>query len=181
MRADARRNRQRIVEAATTTFAAEGIGVPVDVIAERAGVGIGTLYRHFPTKEALFEAIVLDRIDSMLARATAPSGEGDAADHFFAFLTAMATEVSSKRDLMEAMAQAGFDVKTRSHNKFDQLRAAIDAMRQRAVDQGTVRGDVGTDEVLSLVIGVCMGSERSGGCPAAPLVRVVCDGLRTRR
>jgi AcrR family transcriptional regulator len=180
MRADARRNRERILAAAATTFASEGIGVPVDVVAERAGVGIGTLYRHFPTKEALFEAIVVDRIDALLASASAPSDGGDAAEELFAFLTTMATDVSAKHDLMDALAQAGFDLKAKCGAKFDELRAAIDVLRRRAVDQGTVRDDVGTDEVIGLVVGVCMGSGRSGAVPAQPMVRVVCDGLRTR-
>lgn len=180
MRADARRNRQRILEAAAATFAAEGIGVPIDVVAERAGLGVGTLYRHFPTKEALFEAIVVDRIDGLLASAAAPSHGGDAADDFFSFLTRMAADVSSKHDLMDALAQAGFDLKERCSAKFEELRAAIDTLRQRAVDEGTVRADVGTDEVIGLVVGVCLGSESSAGRPAQPLVRVVCDGLRVR-
>ena len=62
LRADAQRNRARILEAAEVVFAAEGIEVPVDTIAEKAGVGVGTLYRHFPTKEKLCEAILLDRL-----------------------------------------------------------------------------------------------------------------------
>ena len=61
-RADAQRNRARILEAAETVFALEGIEVPVDLIAEKAGVGVGTLYRHFPTKEKLCEAVLLDRL-----------------------------------------------------------------------------------------------------------------------
>ena len=62
MRADARRNRARVLEAARAVFAEEGLAVPLDEIAARAGVGAGTVYRHFPTKEALFEAVVTDRI-----------------------------------------------------------------------------------------------------------------------
>ena len=65
MRADAQRNRARILEAAEVVFAAEGIEVPVDVIAEKAGVGVGTLYRHFPTKEKLCEAILLERLSAL--------------------------------------------------------------------------------------------------------------------
>src|SRR5450755_395015 len=66
MRADAVKNRQRILEAAETTFASLGLSVPIDTVAERAGVGVGTLYRHFPTKEALFEAIVMTRLEELL-------------------------------------------------------------------------------------------------------------------
>src|SRR5271163_45641 len=69
MRADAVKNRQRILEAAEAIFATEGLAVPIDTVAERAGVGVGTLYRHFPTKEALFEAIVIERLLELLETA----------------------------------------------------------------------------------------------------------------
>jgi AcrR family transcriptional regulator len=183
MRADARRNRQRILDAAAATFASDGIGVPVDVVAERAGVGIGTLYRHFPTKEALFEAIVVDRIDTLLASAAAPCSGDDASEALFSFLARMAAEVSSKHDLSDALGQAGFDLKAKCAVKFDQLRAAIEALRTRAVAQGGVRGDVTTDQVIDLVVGVCKGTGTSGGTALGspgPLVQVVCDGLRRR-
>ena len=71
LRADALRNRARILEAAEVVFAAEGIEAPVDTIAEKAGVGVGTLYRHFPTKEKLCEAILLDRLMDLTADARA--------------------------------------------------------------------------------------------------------------
>lgn len=181
MRADARRNRQRILEAAAATFAAEGIAVPVDVVAERAGVGVGTLYRHFPTKEALFEAIVMDRIDTLL-QAAVPSGDAGPAEMLFRFLAIMAAEVSSKHDLFDALAQAGVDLKERCSEKFDELKGAIDTLRRRAVADGTVRADVSTDEILSLVVGVCAGSGKAStaGCSTQALVAVVCDGLRAR-
>ena len=66
MRADAVKNRARILEAAEEIFATEGVSVPIDAVAERAGLGVGTLYRHFPTKEALFEAIVVERLERLL-------------------------------------------------------------------------------------------------------------------
>src|SRR5579863_1523990 len=62
LRADAAKNRERILEAAEATFTAEGVAAPIDAVAQRAGVGVGTVYRHFPTKEALFEAIVTARL-----------------------------------------------------------------------------------------------------------------------
>jgi AcrR family transcriptional regulator len=65
LRADARRNRARVLEAAQEAFTAEGLSVPLDEIARRAGVGAGTVYRHFPTKEALFEAVVVHRIQGL--------------------------------------------------------------------------------------------------------------------
>ena len=70
MRADARRNRELILAAADAAFADEGLAVPVDEIARRAGVGAGTLYRHFPTKEALFEAVLVAHMDALAATGT---------------------------------------------------------------------------------------------------------------
>ena len=67
MRADAQRNHDKILAAAEEIFALDGVAVPIDIVAERAGVGIGTLYRHFPTKEALYEAIVVARLSNLLA------------------------------------------------------------------------------------------------------------------
>ena len=98
VRADAVENRRRILEAAEVVFAREGVSVPVDVVAERAGVGVGTLYRHFPTKEALFEAIVMTKLESMVEGAAAAldagSGEdpGEALFSFLQVLGGQATE-----------------------------------------------------------------------------------------
>src|SRR5665213_269056 len=86
LRADAQRNRARVLEAAEKVFAAEGISVPVDIIAEKAGVGVGTLYRHFPTKEKLFEAILIGRIMEIAADARSRLNSDDAGSAFFRFL-----------------------------------------------------------------------------------------------
>ncbi len=86
MRADALKNRERILEAAETTFASLGLSVPIDVVAQRAGVGVGTLYRHFPTKEALFEAIVTTRLEDLLDETKTRCDASDPGDAFFVFL-----------------------------------------------------------------------------------------------
>ena len=92
MRADAQRNRARILEAAEVVFAAEGIEVPVDVIAEKAGVGVGTLYRHFPTKEKLCEAILLERLVGLTADARQLADAADPGAAFYGFLDHMVEE-----------------------------------------------------------------------------------------
>ena len=103
MRADAVKNRQRILEAAEEVFAVRGVAAPIDAVAERAGVGVGTLYRHFPNKEALFEAIVLTRLEELARTATAPPGPGDAGEAFFSYLREFAGKVSNKHDLIDAL------------------------------------------------------------------------------
>src|SRR5881409_3662812 len=86
LRADARRNRARVLQVAYETFAAEGLAVPIDEIARRAGVGAGTVYRHFPTKEALFEAVFADRVRHMLADGRALLDSVGPGEALYAFL-----------------------------------------------------------------------------------------------
>ena len=97
LRADAARNRARVLEVAYETFAQEGLSVPIDEIARRAGVGAGTVYRHFPTKEALFRAIVASRLQRLIDSAT-PLLEGDdPGAAFFAFLALLVEEGEKDR------------------------------------------------------------------------------------
>src|SRR5579859_3112251 len=103
MRADAERNRQRVLEVAQAVFAAEGLAVPIDEIARRAGLGVGTLYRHFPTKEALFEAIVIDRMGALV--------DADAGEAFFAVLGRVIEEGAVKKDFIDALSAMSTDVK----------------------------------------------------------------------
>src|SRR5437016_3198358 len=89
LRADARRNRARVLEVATAAFTTEGLSVQIDEIARRAGLGVGTVYRHFPTKEALFEAIVLSWIEELVADARERTEHPDAEQAFFGFFRLM--------------------------------------------------------------------------------------------
>jgi AcrR family transcriptional regulator len=82
-RSDSIRNRARILEAAERVFGSEGLAVPIDEIAERAGVGVGTIYRHFPTKEALFEAIVLSHFERLVHTARSLATAEDAVAALF--------------------------------------------------------------------------------------------------
>ena len=101
-RADARRNRLQILQAAETCFAEQGIGVPIDDIARSACVGVGTVYRHFPTKEALVEAVIITRMGKLTAEARALATSDDPTEAFFTFLERLAEEGSAKRDLVDA-------------------------------------------------------------------------------
>ncbi len=181
LRADAARNRQRILEAAEEVFARDGIAVPIDTVAERAGVGVGTLYRHFPTKEALFEAVVLRRLDELLAAVTEPAD--DATASFFAFLEQMGEQVALKHDLFDALAEAGVDLEARCAAKVGTLKEEVRALHGRAVAHGGVRADITADEVMGLVIGACSHAQAPGAVDDSTrrMVRVVCDGLRTDR
>jgi AcrR family transcriptional regulator len=183
MRADALKNRRRILEAAEETFAEQGVSVPIDLVAERAGVGVGTLYRHFPTKEALYEAVVLTRIDGLIAAATGYATAPDPGAALFAFLREFAREASMKRDLFEALGAAGIDLKAQCQDRFEQLEMGVDVLLQRAAATGDVRGDVTTKEVIGLVVGTCMATKPSGIASGQgdQMLQIVCDGLRASR
>jgi AcrR family transcriptional regulator len=181
MRADARRNRSRILEAAAEAFAQDGLGVPVDEIARRAGVGAGTLYRHFPTKEALFEAVIVEHIEGLVdkARSLAESDHPGAA--LFEFLGYLAEVGSSKRNLVDALAGAGIDIKANLESSKQQMDESMQVLLERAQAVGEVRLDVTLADLLGLVIGACMfsGSEATA-CSQARMMAVVCDGLRVK-
>ena len=185
LRADAVRNRRRILDAAEEVFAEEGINVPIDAVAERAGVGVGTLYRHFPTKESLFEAIVLSRIDGLIECCDAAPTDDPGAE-FFAFLSKMADQASLKHDLFDALGAAGIDFKSRCADKVGALEDGIERLRQRAVASGGVRDDVTTVQIIGLIIGACRVPVTPGAsgttAPSSPqMLGVIFDGLRVRR
>jgi len=168
------------MEAAESAFAAAGAGVQVDEIARRAGVGVGTLYRHFPTKEALFEAIVLDRLAQLVdaARALAPSA--DPAGALFGFLDRLVHQGIAKRDLADALAGSGFEERIATSGLVQELEQSIGTLLARAQATGTVREDVTVADLVGLVSGTCMAAERPGAaaCSPARMLAIVCDGLR---
>src|SRR5258708_27983211 len=144
LRADARRNRQRVLDAAETAFARDGISVPIDEIARRAGVGAGTVYRHFPTKEALVQAIIRGRLERMAAHARSLAGAQDPGEAFFGFLSVLVAEGTAKRDLVDALSAGGFDVRHTTMAVGQEFRDAVAELLVRAQRAGAVRDDVGT-------------------------------------
>jgi AcrR family transcriptional regulator len=180
LRADAQRNRARILEAAEKVFAVEGIGVPVDLIAEKAGVGVGTLYRHFPTKEKLCEAVLLDRLSALTEDARALADADDPKAAFFGFLTHFVEEGAAKRDLIVAVMGAGMEQDEFSEAVKGDLNDAIGVLLQRAQAVGAVRPDVQPDAVLALLGATCQASAHSVAAPALDLLTIVCDGLRAQ-
>src|SRR5919107_3739828 len=113
LRADAVRNRARVLEVAYETFAAEGLSVPIDEIARRAGVGAGTVYRHFPTKDDLYRAVVENRIITIIDGGRALLDSDDPGDALFTFLRSMVLQWgATDQGLTEALAGVGIDIAT---------------------------------------------------------------------
>lgn len=178
-RADARRNRAQILQAAETCFAEQGVGVPIDDIARAAGVGVGTIYRHFPTKEALLEAVIVTHMEKLTAEAMDLATSDDPGAAFFMFLARLAEEGSSKRDLIDALGGAGIEVKERTSPQKAELTQAIGVLLQRAQIAGDVRSDVELADLFGLVMGACaFAAHGESGSSQSRMLSVVCDGLR---
>jgi AcrR family transcriptional regulator len=180
LRADAARNRARILDAAESVFANDGIEAPVDLIAEKAGVGVGTLYRHFPTKEKLCEAILLDRLRDLTDDARALADAPDPAAAFFGFLEHFVQLGEAKRDLIVAVMGAGLEFEQAAESVKADLQAAVGILLRRAQAVGAVREDVTAPAVVSLVGATCQAAGHSMDAPAFDLLTIVCDGLRAK-
>jgi AcrR family transcriptional regulator len=184
LRADALRNRQRVLEVAQEVFATEGLAVPIDEIAQRAGVGVGTLYRHFPTKEALFAAVVLRRLEDAVADAQARLGSRDPGAAFFGFVERLVMQGSAKKDLAEALGamDPDSDFKASLGEAKGALKVALGKLLARAQQAGAVRKDTTVADVFALVHGPFSSLGRDADPEArARLLSIVCDGLRAKR
>jgi AcrR family transcriptional regulator len=180
MRADARRNRARVLEAAEAVFAANGLSTPVEEIARHAGVGVGTVYRHFPTKEALFEAILVRRFERLAEEADSLSSASNAGTAFFELFRRMVEEAAAKKAFADALARAGVDVKAATSAAGQELLRALGALLARAQRAGAVRDEVDLEQVIVVLVGACLAAEHANldrGLQARALA-IVFDGLR---
>ncbi|MBR7830541.1 helix-turn-helix transcriptional regulator [Actinospica sp. MGRD01-02] len=179
MRADAVRNRAKVLDAARAAFAAEGLAVPLDEIARRAGVGAGTVYRHFPTKEALFEAVIADRLLALAGDAESRLADDgvDAGEAFFGFFFALIEDAEAKADLAEALMAAGVHLQPETRHAAGRLTGGFSRLLERAQRAGAVRGDVTVTELHALVVGAMAAEKRAAGEPGK-MTRIIADGLR---
>ncbi len=180
MRADARRNRERVLAAAEAVFSESGLRGPIDEVARRAGVGVGTVCRNFPTKEALVEAVLTEMYESLLRDAEAAADEDDTGAAFRTFFTALAAFQARHRALAEHMASE-VDLPIAAEPLRDALHRAIAALVERAQRSGEIRPDIGPADVAMLFSGVAHATAIAGDLQ--PLLRerylrIVLDGLR---
>jgi AcrR family transcriptional regulator len=181
LRADARRNRARILEVAVEAFAADGLSVPVQEIARRAGVGTGTVSRHFPTKEALFEAILLGRAGQLVDEAARLARSDDPGAAFFEFFTLVIAEGTANLGLAEALAGAGFDLETSTKRGGADVLGALNDLLVRAQQAGAVRADVDAMDVKALISGCLARAPRTTDFAARDrMISIARQGLRGR-
>lgn len=179
MRADARRNRDLLMATTATVFAEKGVDASLEEIARRANVGIGTLYRHFPTRDALIEAVyrreldlLCDGIDELLAQNRADVALAKWMHRFVEY-------VAKKRGMamaLKAVLGADSELFAYSHQR---IRSALGALVDAAVQAGTIRADVESEDLLRAMSGICMASDTPGWSNrTARLVDLLLDGMR---
>src|SRR6478752_2110230 len=161
-RADAIRNRERVLEAAKAVFSAGGPDASLEAVARRAGVGIGTLYRHFPTREALFEAVYRREVEQLGELAEQLKGEAAPVDALRRWLRTNVEFVATKKGMSAALALAVQRSSELSAYSFDRLTKAIGALLDRAVAAGEIRSDISAEDVLRAVIGMCYMHDQPG-------------------
>jgi AcrR family transcriptional regulator len=181
LRSDARRNHDRVLKAARWCFAANGLQAQMDDIATRAGVGVGTVYRHFPTKEALVEALAADHFRHLAESARAALDVSDPWEGFSGFMHRSAEMQAEDLALAEVMAAQPELVQQAAINRTD-LHEAVAELVIRAQKAGKLRKDVVPDDVPMLMCG--LGRMTRVGSEGAPsswqrYVAIVLDGLRS--
>ena len=179
LRADAARNRARVLAVAYETIAAEGLAVPIDEIARRAGVGAGTVYRHFPTKEALFGAVVQDRLQQMVTSGRTLLESGEPGEALHSFVKAMVIQGAADMSLVQAMAGYGIDVNVVAPQAEAEFLGLLGDMLSAAQKAGTARSDVTVPEAKALIVGAQAMQGYNPGV-AERVTDIVLDGLRPR-
>ncbi|HEX6686566.1 MAG TPA: helix-turn-helix domain-containing protein [Candidatus Limnocylindrales bacterium] len=180
MRADAQRNRARLLAVAEEVFTTKGTTASTEEVARAAGVGIGTLFRHFPTKEALLEAVLVGRLERIVAEADSLSQVDDPGEAFHTFFARVVGESGTKKALADALAAAGVDVGRATRQSGKDLARALHKLLGRAQGSGAIRDDLGVPDLVALLVGASRAVEQLGADPDAQrrVISVVLNGLR---
>jgi AcrR family transcriptional regulator len=180
VRADAKRNYDRIVEVAREVFREQGYDASLDEVAKRAGVGPGTLYRHFPCRENLLDAVMqswVDRVDEAAEKALA--SEGSPRDLLMTWFEEYVRLISLHKGGPAKITSAMGDTESPIRHKCQVLRTAGDRVVERLRAEGAIRDDVDSLQIARLVGGVAAVADQGGLDEAAvrPMLEVVADGL----
>lgn len=181
-RADSVRNRELLLEAATRIFSAGGAQASLEAVAREAGVGIGTLYRHFPTRDDLFEAVYRHEVDLLGDLAEQLADQPDPVAALRQWLHANVRLVSAKKGMIEGLQLAAYGSSELKAYSLKRLTGAIALLLDRAVAAGEIRGDVPAEDFLRTMIGIfyAPGAAADWQPTALRMVEVFVDGLRVR-
>ncbi|RPE41216.1 TetR family transcriptional regulator [Streptomyces sp. Ag109_O5-1] len=178
MRADARRNHDRLLAEARTVFAEHGTGASLEDVARRAGVGIGTLYRHFPNRHALMSAVFEDAVNELLFRARELLTAPDPCQALLTWLHEVVSHAAAYRGLSKALMSASSD--SALSRCGTPMREAGAALLTRAQESGKVREGVQITDLLQLTHAIALAAEESPGDPALAdrLLTLTLNGLK---
>jgi AcrR family transcriptional regulator len=180
LRADAARNRQAILEAAEAEFRAHGREASIDAIAEHAGVGVGTLYRNYATKDELMRAILAARAAPLAEAARDALVAADPGAAFFRFVRRLFSESGDFKALADSLAAAGLDLDAAKEAVGSELMGAVRQLFARAQEAGEVRRDVTIEDMHMLMGGLSHSAHgASDRRQISRCVDLVCDALRS--
>ncbi|MEV6175150.1 TetR/AcrR family transcriptional regulator [Streptomyces sp. NPDC051954] len=180
MRADARRNYDRLLTEARSAFAAHGTDASLEDVARRAGVGIGTLYRHFPNRHALLSAVFEDGVSDLLSRSRELLDASEPCAALVTWLREIVTHAGEYRGLSRALMSVSHDDSSALARCSDPIRDAGTALLTRAQKAGTVRPGVAIGDLLQLTHAIALAAEESPGDPelADRLLMLTLRGLK---
>jgi AcrR family transcriptional regulator len=181
-RADALRNHDRLLEAARAVFGAGGPEASLEAVAREAGVGIGTLYRHFPTREALFEAVYRHEVQQLADLAERLKKEKRPIEALRRWMHSVVKFVATKKGMSAALALAIAKDSDLVSYSSERLTRAIGLLLEQAIAAGEIRGDVSPEDLLRAIVGMCYAHDQPGWQKNVfRLVEIFVDGLRNER
>jgi AcrR family transcriptional regulator len=178
-RADAVRNRERVLEAAKSVFSAGGPDASLEAVARTAGVGIGTLYRNFPTREALFEAVYRREVQHLADLAESLKDKTEPVDALRQWMRSNVKFVATKKGMSEALALAAYKNSELFSYSFESLTRAVGSLLDRAIAAGKIRDDISPEDLLRALVGLSYTHNQPGWQKnVLRLIDVFIDGLR---
>jgi AcrR family transcriptional regulator len=181
-RADAQRNRERLVDVAKVAFAEAGPDVSLDEIARRAGVGIGTLYRHFPTRDAIVQAVYRREVRQLAEAATRLLGSLPAGEALHQWMRLFVEYIATKKVIASALGSIVGGASELYASSGAQITEAMSLLVRRAAESGDIRPDVDPDDLLRALVGFTYGNGSPGWqASALRLIDILTDGLRPAR
>jgi len=180
-RADSARNRQLLIDTAKQGFSEVGLNVSLEEIARRAGVGIGTLYRHFPSREAVVEAVYRREVEQLAEAVpqlleTSPAGEA-----LHKWMHLFVDYIATKRVIAPSLEAAAGQTSALRANSAELIARAVATLVKRAADSGAVRKDIAPSDLLRAMVGVSYGNpDEAWEASARRLIDLLMDGLRRK-
>jgi len=178
VRADAQRNIDSLLEAAKVVFASSGVDAPVKEVADRAGVGVGTLYRHFPKRSDLVKAVFQHEVDACADAAPALSAAHEPVEALARWLHRLTDFLATKRGLAPALHSGDPAFDELPAYFMDRFGSALGGLLETAATSGEIRTDVSTKDLLYAVANLCQSAPDADADYSQRMVALLVDGLR---